>query len=131
MRRLKTLWAALVVGLILTACGTTQTPSLEAPARHTIVGFATLASVDSHEWRAAPTFTRLAQLRHNAARALAKGAISVDAAKHIQARADLARKLLDEAATADRAGFSVAARERLRWAIAAVDSGEYALKGTP
>lgn len=61
------------------------------------VAFATLASFGTFEMQLAPAYTRLAVLRHNAARALRDRRITVAAAVSIQSAADNARSLLDAA----------------------------------
>lgn len=129
------MWKLILVAvvMVLAGCGTMgATPALQpAPVKTAFVGFATLASVNTFEWQAAPTWTRLAALRHNAARALGKQQITVDAAKSIQARADLARSFLDKATAADKRGNRNQAGDDLRWAIAAIEDAESTLKGTP
>jgi hypothetical protein len=69
---------------------------------------ASLAPLGSFEWVAAPRYTELATVRHNAAVKLRKGQISVEQAEAVQARADGVRKLLDAAVAAcaqdDRTG---------------------------
>lgn len=62
-----------------------------------ITAFATLASFGSFEMELAPAYTRLAVLRHNAARQLTQRRITVGAAEDIQAMADAARSSLDAA----------------------------------
>lgn len=132
-RNLSRLFAA-VIAVSLAACVTScaSPPTIEAvPLKTGFTGFATLTSVGTFEWTAAPTWTRLAQLRHNAARALGKKEISVDAAKHIQKRADTVRSLLDDATAAAKRGDAAKAADLLSWAIAGLEDAEITLKGTP
>lgn len=122
---------ALAVGLavILAGCGS---PALQpAPQQSAFTGFATLGTSGTFEWTAAPAWTRLAQLRHNAARALNKKQISVVNAKAIQARADQARAFLEDAAATDARGDRNKANDTLRWAVAAIESAELSLKEKP
>jgi len=92
---------------LLAACGSLQTQQpptpLEANARSGFDTFAagTLAPIGSFEWQAAPTYTQNAVLRHNAARALQKGSITLETAEEIQKRTDRVRELLDAAVKAD------------------------------
>ena len=118
--------------LAVTVAGCASPGAMQpVPHRTGFTGFATLANVGTFEWTAAPTWTRLAQLRHNAARALTNKTISVDVAKNVQARADLARSLLDQANAADKRGDAAGATDQLRWAIAAIDDAEIYLRGKP
>jgi hypothetical protein len=123
----------IALACLISACATPPPTALEtrsaSPAR--IVGFATLAPVESFEWRAAPTFTALAQLRHNAARELTAGRIDLATAKSIQARADMARTLLDNALTADREGRKEDADSHLIGATRLVAQAHQTLKGQP
>lgn len=126
---MRALLIASLVALGLSACATNTLQPV--PHKTSFTGFATLASSGTFEFTAAPTWTRLAALRHNAAKALRAQAITVKAAQHIQARADLARTLLDDAMAADKAGDAARARDKLRWAAAAIEDAEITLKGTP
>lgn len=69
--------------------------SLAGKAGTDIQFFATLAPVNSFEWKAAPVYTRLAVMRHSAASALRNKQIPVALARSIQTMADEVRVLLD------------------------------------
>lgn len=129
MRKNLSLLMAATIAMALAAC--VAAPANTGAVKSSFTGFATLSSVGTFEYEAAPTWTRMAQVRHNAARALTGKEITADIARRIQARADLARSLLNEAMAADKVGNRSAARDKLRWATAAVDDAEITLKGTP
>lgn len=98
------LFLVLAIVLSMSACATvekTSQPIGAKPATGTIKGFATLASFGTFEMELAPLYTRLAVLRHNAAKHLRNGEISVDTAIEIQRRADLMRADLDKAKQLD------------------------------
>jgi hypothetical protein len=61
---------------------------------------ATLAPLNSFEFKLAPSYTRLAVVRRNALSALRKGQIGIDQAQAIQDRANGVRVLLDRALAA-------------------------------
>lgn len=69
---------------------------------------ATLCTAGSFECQVAPSYTKLAVTRRNAAVALRKGAITVVQAQAVQDQADLVRSLLDKSLAAcgqnDRTG---------------------------
>lgn len=101
---MKNLFIALVLAVLVVGCASTpnHAAGLQADeSANATAAFGTLASFGTFEMELAPAYTRLAVLRHNAARALRKGAISVDVAKKIQRGADLARVYLDQAKLAD------------------------------
>lgn len=88
---------AAIAALCLASCATPTQP-LEAQGRgRVVIGAATLASLGTIEWHAAPSYTKLALLRQRAARRLNDGRISVETARHVQATADKARGSLDHA----------------------------------
>ena len=92
----------LICFLFLTACaGVSQKPTLPLATEPSTSGgiqvFATLADFGTFEMELAPAYTRLAVLRHNAARALNKSRITRNDAISIQLAADSARAKLDEA----------------------------------
>jgi hypothetical protein len=58
---------------------------------------ATLAPLNSFEFKAAPSYTRLAVVRRNALVALRNGKITADQAQAVQDRANAVRVLLDRA----------------------------------
>lgn len=86
----------IALALALTACTTTPTAPLSANAQSGLSGFATLAVWGEWESDLAPSYTRLAALRHRAARQLTDGRINADTAVTIQKTADRARALLDQ-----------------------------------
>lgn len=93
MRRLLLIVVA-VLGL--GACASTpQATPMQGAGGARIVGFGTLADFGSWEFELAPTYTRLAVLRHRAARQLNDRRISLAAAVEVQDLADRARALLD------------------------------------
>lgn len=98
--------AVLALGLAACAMQAPQRAAVSLEAEHTTSGIntyaiGTLAPLGSFEWKAAPAYTRLAVLRHNAAVSLRAGRINVDDAETIQSRADHIRSLLDAAIKAD------------------------------
>ena len=74
---------------------------------------ATLAPVGSFEWKAAPVYTKLAMLRHRAAKQLRAGEIGVQAAIDTQLAADSIRAMLDGAVRDDAQGRGVDAAKKL------------------
>lgn len=93
MRKSKLLLVAVALAL---ASAAFATPSpVTATATASVVGFATAAPWGTWQAELAPAYTRLAALRHRAARALEARSISVSVAIEIQARSDLARSFLD------------------------------------
>lgn len=92
MRRILIIAAALA----LSACAVQPATPLQAASHGNIAGFATIAQWGHWESELAPVYTRLAALRHRAARALDAGRIDVDTAIAIQATADRARAALDD-----------------------------------
>lgn len=93
-----------VLAFSLSACATSPPTPLTATASSQTAGFATLALWGTWESELAPAYTRLAALRHRAARALQDGRIPVATAVEIQAAADEARSKLD----ASRRGHAAA-----------------------
>lgn len=98
---------------LLSACAGPQLAS--APERDTgVIAVATLAPLGSFEWQVAPDYTRMAMTRRIAARLLTQGRITVEVAEQVQAEADAARRLLDEAVAAGGGAANVAqAREHI------------------
>ena len=78
-------------------CASQPVQPVASAASGGITAFATLAPFGSFEMELAPAYTRLAMLRHNAARQLTQGRITVETAKGLQTKADEARKTLDAA----------------------------------
>lgn len=88
---------AAIAALLLAGCAAAPQP-MEAHGRgRVVIGAATLATLGTFEWHAAPAYTQLALLRQRAARRLNDGRITVDLARRIQTAADAARAELDEA----------------------------------
>jgi hypothetical protein len=115
-----------LLALAVTACSSAppQTAALSAGASSGIVAFGTLASFGTFEMDLAPAYTRLAVARHNAARALDKGRITVTVAEDIQADADNIRRALDNARALDAARRTTEARAALDAAQADLDRTE-------
>lgn len=86
----------IAAALALSACASHQVTPLQATSPASVYGFATIAQWGHWESELAPVYTRLAALRHRAARALDAGRINVDTAIAIQANADRARVALDD-----------------------------------
>lgn len=121
----------LLAALALAGCATHTTPitgqALSGPA-----AFGTLASFGTFEMELAPAYTRLAVLRHNAARALREKRIDVTDAEVLQAIADAARFLLDAAHAETRDGKArQSARDKLSQALERIQAGEQMLEGKP
>lgn len=95
----------------------------------------TIASVGSFEWDAAPTYTRLAVLRHAAAKNLRKGAITIGQASVVQVRADKARSLLDKSlkvcAQNDKTGKCTGSEKKARKLLAQAQKIILTIKVTP
>lgn len=114
--------------LALSACATQPQATVRASAQGSVSGFATAALWGTWEVELAPAYTRLAALRHRAARALEAGRITVGTAEAIQASADLARSFLD----ASRRGHSTEPtpqqRTQLGAALGAIEHAEHLLE---
>lgn len=124
MRRLLIAAAA----ALLASCAAAPEPQLQAQGRgRVVIGAATLASIGTFEWTAAPAYTRLALLRQRAASRLDAKRITVDQARQVQAIADKARGRLDDAMSAHTRNPEVAARE-LAGAQSLIEQGEAILK---
>jgi len=98
-----------LLALLLAACSSTpdRAAAIIAAAQLEPIesyAVATLAPIGSFEWQAAPAYTKLAMMRHNAAKALRKGEISVEDAIEVQNAADAIRAVLDAAVNDDVAG---------------------------
>lgn len=129
MKRILALFAALA---LLAGCAAAP-PSPTLAAAPDGAGksriFGTLASFGTFEMELAPAYTRLAVLRHRAASQLTQGRIDVAAARQVQAHADAARTLLDQAHSATLAGkVTDAARARLKEARERIEQGEKLLE---
>lgn len=110
---------------LLSACAQT-TPLASAPERDSgVIVVGTLAPLGSFEWTVAPDYTRMATTRRIAARLLTQGRITVEVAEQVQAEADAARRLLDEAVAAGGGAANVAqAREHIARAAALVEGAK-------
>lgn len=75
----------LAIATLLAACGTQQTLTAK-PVERRVVAFATLAT-NACEAETAGPYTALAAARYSAAAKLRAGAITVDAARRVQALA--------------------------------------------
>lgn len=93
MKNLLILLAALMA---LTGCAAPSAP-ITGQASGGPVMFGTLAAFGTFEMELAPAYTRLAVLRHTAARALRDKRITTKQAVDVQDMADTARRYLDEA----------------------------------
>lgn len=90
--------ALIVMALCALLFGCGSLPSgIQGRAEGGPVMFGTVAAFGTFEMQLAPAYTRLAVLRHNTARALRDKRITVARAEFIQASADHARGLLDDA----------------------------------
>lgn len=133
MRSIRFAALAAVYGLIA-ACATTPqvtTQALDAAAGSggSVQMFGTLAPLGSFEWKASPSYTRLAVARHNAAQAVHNKSLSVDAAFTVLNLTDAARKALDDAVTADANKQPVKAELLLSAATVALTQAEAILGG--
>lgn len=115
--------------LALAGCQPAAPPLATAPPPRGVEVFATLAPLGSFEWRAAPTYTRNAVLRHRAAVLLNDQRITVAEATRIQASADGVRRLLDQAVRLDAGQDSAAALAVLAKAVADLAAAEHSLEG--
>lgn len=121
----------LLLGVVLIGClaACAASPSkttalVPEPSSSVIVGFATLASFGTFEMELAPLYTRLAVLRHNAARDLRSGDIDVELAKKVQLYADVLRSQLDNARQFDATKHPEQAHKIVLNATHALDSIE-------
>lgn len=117
----------LALAWLLSACASATLPPTKQQGV-SVSAFATLASFGTFEMQLAPAYTRLAVLRHNAARALDKGRIPVDAAQEIQAGADAVRAQLDRARYLDAGKAADAAAASLDDALRGLEQLERRLR---
>lgn len=89
---------ALLIALAFAMAACTAVPQtpIKAAGQGNITGIATLALWGGWESELAPAYTRLAAVRHRAARLLNADKIDVDTAIAVQQTADQARVLLDQ-----------------------------------
>lgn len=118
----------IAIGMTLSACTTVAPPPLAATGTATPAGFATLALWGEWESDLAPAYTRLAVLRHRAARLLDARRIDVAVAIAIQAEADRARNLLDDSRRGNSKTPTPRQRQQLADAIAAIAAAETRLE---
>lgn len=115
----------------LSACSTAPNVPLQAAGQSRIAGFATLAVWGAWESDLAPAYTRLAVLRHRAARALEARMITVDTAVAIQKTADQARSLLDASRRGDAKEPTLLQRAQLAEAQRLLGTAETLLEQRP
>lgn len=126
MRKSKLL---LVVGAMALASAAFATPApVTATATASVVGFATAAPWGTWQAELAPAYTRLAALRHRAARALEARSISVSVAIEIQAKADIARARLDASRRGELVDPTPIQRQALADAIRQIEQAEQLLE---
>lgn len=126
---MKTILALVVAIALLSGCATQPAP-ISGKAYGGSVAFGTLASFGTFEMELAPAYTRLAVLRHNAAKFLGDRKITRSNAQQIQETADRARFLLDEAHAQTLDGKPNAeAIEKLAKAKRLIQIGEQYLEG--
>lgn len=122
---------------LLAACGATapKTQVIEpigvAAESDQVGSFAagTLAPLGSFEWRVAPTYTRNATARHDAARALRKRELSFEQGAAVLTATDRARTALDAAVKADASKNSKLAEQKAKEAADAVAEAQTILGG--
>lgn len=126
MRKSKLL---LVVGALALASAAFATPApVTATATASVVGFATAAPWGTWQAELAPAYTRLAALRHRAARALEARRIPVAVAIEIQAKADVARARLDASRRGEVVDPTPIQRQALAEAIRQIEQAEQLLE---
>lgn len=127
---MKKLFILLAAIMALAACA--HESPIAGSASSGPVAFGTLASFGTFEMELAPAYTRLAVLRHNAARSLRDQRIAVATAVSIQSAADNARSLLDAAHAETLDGKSrPSAIEKLRQAQHLINAAEKLLEQKP
>lgn len=89
----------------------------------------TLAPLGSFEWKIAPSYTRLATVRHNAARALKQHRLTFAEAVDVLDATDRARAALDAAVVADSKKDSKGAEREAAAGAAAIVEAESILSG--
>lgn len=113
----------------LSACATSpQTAPIAAKSGSSVAGFATLALFGTYEMELAPVYTRLASLRHRAARSLESGQITVDTAIRVQALADQARAKADAARRGDLITPTAEQRLSLSQSLGLIAQAEHLLE---
>lgn len=121
----------IALALALSACSTTPatTPApVSATGKSGLVGFATISLWGTWESELAPAYTRLAVLRHNAARALDANRIPRSVAVQIQALADSARARIDTSRRGNAEQPTAAQRADLAEAKRLIESAEQLLE---
>lgn len=100
MKIISVLAALLVSAAALAASPAIEPIEADAQAGSGVHMSATLDAFGSFGWRAAPSYTRLANARRITLKDLRAGAITVERAEVLQRRADNVRSLLDRAKAA-------------------------------
>jgi len=118
----------IVIALVISACASPPPVALSAANQGSVSGFATAAFWGSWEFETAPAYTRLAALRHRAARAYLAGRIDVATARIIQGEADLARTALDASHRGKSPEPTSQQRAQLADAVAAIERAERLLE---
>lgn len=120
---------ALAAALALSACASPVTVTqTKAAAPASVSGFATLAVFGTWEMELAPAYTRLAAVRHRAARLLDQGRINVATAQAVQDYADRARRLLDLSRRGNAAEPTLLQRLQLDQAAAHIADAEHLME---
>lgn len=114
--------------MALSACSAAPAIPIQASGQNAVTGFATAALWGTWEADLAPAYTRLAALRHRAARQLTDGRIDVATAIAIQQTADQARTLLDQSRRGNATTPSPEQRAQLAEAQRLIAVAEGALK---
>lgn len=121
----------IAAALALAACTSAPSVPMQAAGQGNIAGFATLAVWGEWESDLAPAYTRLAVIRHRAARALDARRIGVETAVAIQKTADQARRLLDESRRGNTQAPTLLQRALLAEAQRLMDTAETLLEQRP
>ena len=121
---------ALLIAMVfaLAACSSVPPVPLKAVGQSSFSGFATLALWGEWESELAPAYTRLAAVRHRAARQLDAGKVDVATAISVQQSADRARVLLDDSRRGDTKTPTLLQRAQLAEAQRLIASAEKLLE---
>lgn len=118
----------IALAFAMAACTTSPVAPIQATGQGNITGIATLALWGEWESELAPAYTRLAVVRHRAARLLNNGKITVDTAIAVQKTADQARALLDQSRRGDAKHPTEQQRGQLAEAHRLIDTAEALLE---
>lgn len=140
MQRFIVCIAFLAAMVFLAGCASVAPAPSTEPVTHQLQGstdaegtgiFAvgTLAPLGSFEWKIAPSYTRLATVRHNAARALKQHRLTFADAVDVLDATDRARAALDAAVVADSKKDSKGAEREAAAGAAAIVEAESILNG--